>query len=276
MRNYRAIGALALGVGLLVVPGPGASAHHDDLRVFADVSHVFYTDGGAPGYSAGDTRTVLSDLRNREGKARGWSQWICTVTRYDNGGQDFEADCDANFSLRDGDVSAIGRLTDEDLNDDVVFWTIDGGTGHYDGARGTLSIRVLRHHGRMHGHQVASMEAPEEPPGRGQQPPGVGNDKEKPDEPEPDGPGQDEPGQDDEGRGGDGGDRDGDRDWDRDRHRDWDRDWDRNRDHRCHTHGDRGGHCHDHGRDHDHDWDKDRDHDRTEEPDYEVSFDFEN
>ena len=135
MKNFRAIGALALAVGLLVVPGQQADAHHDDLRVFADVNQVLYSDGGAPGYSAGDTRTVLADLRNREGKDRGWAQWVCTTTRFDNGGSDFEADCDANFSLRNGDVSAIGRLTDEDLDDDVVLWTIDGGTGHFEGAR---------------------------------------------------------------------------------------------------------------------------------------------
>ena len=144
LKHVGAMGAL-VGVAALAT-GSVASAtgqqdgdgHGDDHRKVTVVStntEEAFIDVGDPDFSLGDYFVFTSDLTKR-GKTVGHTGVVCTVTSVARG----ESQCVGTASLRDGQITVQGLITEEP---EVFTLPITGGTGAFEGAGGTLLVRVL-------------------------------------------------------------------------------------------------------------------------------------
>ena len=88
-------------------------------------------DLGRDGTSAGDTQIIWYELYNRRVRSRpiGHAQLVCTFTRGAN------RECQGTYILPKGKLAVSGPIRFRELYELAVV----GGTGTYDGARGTLT-----------------------------------------------------------------------------------------------------------------------------------------
>jgi len=88
-------------------------------------------DLGRDGTSAGDTQIIWYELYNRRVTSRpiGHAQLVCTFTRGAN------RECQGTYILPKGKLAVSGPIRFRELYELAVV----GGTGTYDGARGTLT-----------------------------------------------------------------------------------------------------------------------------------------
>jgi hypothetical protein len=116
----------------------GADRHADDrnkVRVLSTNTQEAFVDVGKPGFSLGDSFVFTSKL-TRRGKKVGRAGGVCTITSTKRE----ESQCVATARLRRGQITVQGLLAGEP---EVFEFAITGGTGHYEGAEGTLVVRQL-------------------------------------------------------------------------------------------------------------------------------------
>lgn len=90
-----------------------------------------------PRFSIGDAFVFTSPLRDEANKPIGTLHVYCAVTRGGNFSR-ATSQCNATFALRNGTLAASAALKGEDASIAVV-----GGTGAYEGARGSITDRDL-------------------------------------------------------------------------------------------------------------------------------------
>lgn len=90
-----------------------------------------------PRFSAGDAFVFTTPLFNEANQRIGTVHVYCTVTR---GGRfaRSSSQCNGTFGLRNGTLAASALLKGEDAKIAIV-----GGTGAYEGARGSITDRDL-------------------------------------------------------------------------------------------------------------------------------------
>lgn len=111
------------------LPGPGV------IRITAKQILRAHLDRGRRGKSAGDLDIVRVLLYNRRvtQKTIGHAELVCTATGTQS------SDCSGTFFLPTGKIVVQGPRTFPELFEVAVV----GGTGHYDNARGTLTLTDL-------------------------------------------------------------------------------------------------------------------------------------
>ena len=133
------LAALATGA-VAPATGQGAVAKgHEDrdetVRVLSVNTEEDFVDVGKAGDSLGDAFIFTSAL-TRHGKAVGHTGVVCTLTSVDRG----EVQCVGTARLPGGQITIQGLLAGEP---EVFSFAITGGTGHYEGADGTLVVKEL-------------------------------------------------------------------------------------------------------------------------------------
>lgn len=131
-----AVAALAVGS---VGPATGqtsASGNSDDHQVVSVLStntEEAFVDVGEPDFSLGDS-FVFSSTLTRHGETVGHTGVVCTITSV----QMEESQCVGTAWLRRGQITIQGLLAGEPDE-----FAITGGTGAFEGAGGTLVVRVI-------------------------------------------------------------------------------------------------------------------------------------
>jgi hypothetical protein len=90
-----------------------------------------------PTFSTGDAFLFTSPLRDEANKSIGTVHVFCAVTRGGNFSR-ASSQCNGTYALRDGTLAASAVLRGEEASIAVV-----GGTGAYEGARGSITDRDL-------------------------------------------------------------------------------------------------------------------------------------
>lgn len=131
------LAALAVGA---VAPATGQGGDRDDddrgekIRVLSVNTEEDFADVGATGDSLGDAFVFTSDL-TKHGKDYGHTGVVCTVTSLERE----EVQCVGTAWLPGGQITVQGLLGGES----TFSIAITGGTGHYEGAEGTLYVKEL-------------------------------------------------------------------------------------------------------------------------------------
>ncbi len=158
MRRLTAVVASGLLLGGVVIAAPAWADHSglDDFKLTGEFTDFDYEDNGDDGFSEGDVVTFAMDLTDEDGDEAGDGEGTCEMTSVDREAHEFSADCESVFHLDAGDLDMSGEVTDEDFKNKEVTQDIDGGTGDYDGASGTVTFtKADDHGGGGHGHHHA-------------------------------------------------------------------------------------------------------------------------
>jgi hypothetical protein len=132
-------GVAALAVGS-VVPATGqgsADRHRDDdtIKVVSVNTEEAFVDVGEPDLSLGDSFVFTSNL-TRHGDKVGHTGVECTITSVARE----ETQCLGSAVFHHGQITIQGLLAGEP---EKFSFAITGGTGAYEGAEGTLFVRVI-------------------------------------------------------------------------------------------------------------------------------------
>jgi hypothetical protein len=133
-----------LGVGVLTAVGVAATSHSSatTFRLVEKGESFHFVDNPPFGGqnrppSQGDTFALTSSLWTTDGKRAGTLRATCTVTE---GGGVGASTCYGTFGLRGGQLAGITTVRREGR---ITRVAIVGGTGSYEGARGSV-ISVTR------------------------------------------------------------------------------------------------------------------------------------
>jgi allene oxide cyclase-like protein len=140
MRKLLPIVAAAIAALTLTSLSP-ASAHKPDRQVFTITTKTIAEtphDMTKPP-KLGDTSVITEDVY-RAGKKVGTSDLQCTLVRIDLPKQFFAAQCFNTTVLPEGQITAQGYVTSNELEKVPFKQAVTGGTGAYKGARGELTV----------------------------------------------------------------------------------------------------------------------------------------
>jgi hypothetical protein len=133
-----------LGLGALTAVGVAATSHSSAItfRLVERGDAFHFVDNPPLGGerqppTMGDTFALVSSLWTRSGKRAGTLRATCTVTA---GGPNGASTCYGTFGLKGGQLAGIATVRGEGR---VTRIAIVGGTGDYEGARGSV-ISVSR------------------------------------------------------------------------------------------------------------------------------------
>lgn len=129
-----ALGAVVLGVISLTADGERSQSF--DLVVAEDRENDFENDLGENGESAGDVFGSVDPLQ-RNGETAGTGFLLCTATGTE---REPRGICTGVLELEGGSILAEGAI-DFVRDDQAQQFAIVGGTGDYEGGRGTLTIQ---------------------------------------------------------------------------------------------------------------------------------------
>ncbi|MEM7445943.1 MAG: hypothetical protein AAF414_21655 [Pseudomonadota bacterium] len=118
------------------------------------LDRIAFIDHGDEGVSVGDQRVLRFDLTTQDGEAIGHQQVLATVVHGSlEGEHEMMIDGTAVFNAGLIRVSTIGPLRDpadtSTASADTLDWNVDGGTGVFIGAYGTMTT-VPRGDGSYH------------------------------------------------------------------------------------------------------------------------------
>jgi hypothetical protein len=134
---------LAAAVAALTVTSlSSASAHHPKRHVFTITTKTIdqsQIDVGKPGPSLGDSNVITEDAYIA-GKKVGTSDLTCTIVRLDPVTHKFAGQCLNTTVLPDGQITAQGVVTSDEIEQVPFRQSITGGTGAYKNARGQLTV----------------------------------------------------------------------------------------------------------------------------------------
>jgi len=128
-----AVGSVGPATGQTSVTGNGDD--HQVVRVLSTNTEEAFVDVGEPDFSLGDS-FVFSSTLTRHGETVGHTGVVCTITSV----QMEESQCVGTAWLRRGQISVQGLLAGEPEEFELP---ITGGTGAFEGAGGTLVVRVI-------------------------------------------------------------------------------------------------------------------------------------
>jgi hypothetical protein len=140
MRKILPIVAVALAA-LTVTSLSPASAHKSSDRVFTVTTTTIDQtpiDVTKPP-KLGDSNIITEDVY-RNGKKVGTSDLQCTMVRLDLAKHFFAAQCFNTTVLPDGQITAQGYVTSNEIEKVPFKQAITGGTGAYRNARGELTV----------------------------------------------------------------------------------------------------------------------------------------
>jgi allene oxide cyclase-like protein len=140
MRKILPIVAVALAALTITSLSP-ASAHKANDRVFTVTTKTIdetAIDVTKPP-KLGDTNVITEDVY-RYGKKVGTSDLQCTLVRIDLAKHFFAAQCFNTTVLPDGQITAQGYVTSNEIEKVPFKQAITGGTGAYRNARGELTV----------------------------------------------------------------------------------------------------------------------------------------
>jgi len=140
MRKILPIVAAALAALTITSLSP-ASAHKADDHVFTVTTKTIDQtpiDVTKPP-KLGDTNVITEDVY-RYGKKVGTSDLQCTIVRVDLAKHFFAAQCFNTTVLPDGQITAQGYVTSDEIEQVPFKQAVTGGTGAYRNARGELTV----------------------------------------------------------------------------------------------------------------------------------------
>jgi len=140
MRKILPIVAVALAALTITSLSP-ASAHKPNDRVFTVTTKTIDQtpiDVTKPP-KLGDSNVITEDVY-RYGKKVGTSDLQCTMVRLDLAKHFFAAQCFNTTVLPDGQITAQGYVTSNEIEKVPFKQAITGGTGAYRNARGELTV----------------------------------------------------------------------------------------------------------------------------------------
>ncbi|HEX5619979.1 MAG TPA: hypothetical protein VFX51_16270 [Solirubrobacteraceae bacterium] len=140
MRKLLPIVAAALAALTLTSLSP-ASAHNSNSQVFTVTTKTIDEtpiDMTKPP-KLGDSNVITEEVY-RDGKKVGTSDLQCTVVRVDLAKHFFAGQCFNTTVLPEGQISAQGYVTSNEIEKVPFKQAITGGTGDYRNARGELTV----------------------------------------------------------------------------------------------------------------------------------------
>lgn len=156
-RRYGVIAALAVAIVSTVALASSGAAQQPDgrtLKLIEQDESSAFADTGArsrkqrnPRFSGGDLHVFTSRVFNEANVRIGRLYAHCVAVR---GGRDFTRalfHCSGTFALKDGTIVVNAAFRGNQDDEDVPL-AVTGGTGAYNGARGTVTVRNLPR-GRM-------------------------------------------------------------------------------------------------------------------------------
>jgi hypothetical protein len=133
-----------LGLGALTAVGVAATSHSNAVTFkLVEKSEAFHFVDNPPvggqdqPPTLGDSFALVSSLWTTKGKRAGTLRATCTVT---TGGRNGASTCYGTFGLKGGQLAGIATVRGDGLTTRIA---IVGGTGAYEGARGSV-ISVSR------------------------------------------------------------------------------------------------------------------------------------
>lgn len=147
MTRLPAAGVMALSALLLIPTGPAmaqdaAAPVCGEMHLTQSAEEIQFIDTGAEGVDAGDRRILRWAVTDASGARLGTFFVVTTVLRVTDTGDIGMAEGHVVFANGDIKVSVINALTNaadtERSNPSPITWSINGGTGAFAGATGTL------------------------------------------------------------------------------------------------------------------------------------------
>ena len=134
----RIILPIAAVVAAALIVSPSQASHKDQVvKLTGKTLAVEQVDAGKPGPSLGDQQVLTEDVY-RDGKRVGTSDIQCTIVRVQL--PKFAVQCFNTTSLPEGQITAQGVVTSDQLEQVPFAQAVTGGTGAYKGARGELTV----------------------------------------------------------------------------------------------------------------------------------------
>jgi hypothetical protein len=126
-------------VAAIVIAQPSEASHYGpkDFELTGQTLANEQVDIGEPGPSLGDMNVITEDVY-RNGKRVGTSDITCTVVRIQM--PKFAVECFNVTSLPEGQISAHGVVTSDQIEKVPFDQPITGGTGAYKGVSGQLNV----------------------------------------------------------------------------------------------------------------------------------------
>jgi allene oxide cyclase-like protein len=126
-------------IAAVVIAQPSEASHYGpkDFKLTGQTLANEQVDVGEPGPSLGDVNVVTEDVY-RNGKRVGTSDISCTVVRIQM--PKFAAQCFNTTSLPEGQITAQGIVTSDQIEKVPFDQAITGGTGAYKGVSGQLTV----------------------------------------------------------------------------------------------------------------------------------------
>ena len=134
----RIILPIAAVVAAALIVSPSQASHKDQVvKLTGKTLAVEQVDAGKPGPSLGDQQVLTEDVY-RDGKRVGTSDIQCTIVRVQL--PKFAVQCFNTTSLPEGQITAQGVVTSDQLEQVPFAQAVTGGTGAYKGVRGELTV----------------------------------------------------------------------------------------------------------------------------------------
>jgi hypothetical protein len=132
---------LAAPIGTATAQDPAVPAC-GEMHLFQSIEDIQFIDTGAEGVDAGDRRILRWTIHDAGGNAIGTFFVLTTVLQVMEVGEAAMAEGHVVFANGDIKVSVVATLPDaantEQSNQTPIVWSINGGTGAFAGATGTL------------------------------------------------------------------------------------------------------------------------------------------
>ena len=129
---------IAALIGAVIIASPSQASHKDNaVKLTGKTLAVEQVDAGKPGPSLGDLQVITEDVY-RDGKRVGTSDIQCTIVRVQL--PKFATQCFNTTSLPEGQITAQGVVTSDQIEQAPFAQAVTGGTGAYKGVRGELTV----------------------------------------------------------------------------------------------------------------------------------------
>ena len=129
---------IAAVVAVALIVSPSQASHKDQVvKLTGKTLAVEQVDSGKPGPSLGDQQILTEDVY-RDGKRVGTSDIQCTIVRVQL--PKFAVQCFTTTSLPEGQITAQGVVTSDQIEQVPFAQAVTGGTGAYKGVRGELTV----------------------------------------------------------------------------------------------------------------------------------------
>ena len=140
--------AASVGVGILTAAGGAQAPGERTFKLIEEEGTFGFVDNPPrarsrrnPSLSAGDTVAITSRLFDEANRRVGTLHAVCTVTRAGRNFARASLHCSGTFLLRDGTLALSVTFRGAEAAQAGV--AVVGGTGAYEGARGSVSSRGL-------------------------------------------------------------------------------------------------------------------------------------